>query len=88
MQTPSRKGVFLGPQWVSLNNEVNAMKIVVHEDGRTYERHERIRELTYYTPWGRETQVDVIVEYLECDPGSAEGPTKNPKGETQRVEPA
>ena len=41
------------------------MKIVVREDGKTYEVHERIREMAYYTPWGRETQVDMIVEYWE-----------------------
>jgi len=68
------KGVFLGPQWGLANNEVNTMKIVVLEDGKTYEVHERTREMAYFTPWGRETQVDIIVEYRECDPGSSGGP--------------
>lgn len=86
MQTPSMKGVFLGPQWGLANNEVNAMKIVVREDGKTYEVQERTREMAYYTPWGRETQVDKIVEYRECIVDQADGLTKNPKGETQRVE--
>lgn len=62
------------------------MKIVVREDGKTYEVHERIREMAYYTPWGRETQVDIIDEYRECIVDQADGLTKNPKGETQRVE--
>jgi len=84
MQTPSRESVFLGPQWVSLNDEVNAMKIVVREDGKTYERHERIREMAYYTPWGRETQVEVIVEYRECDPGSSGGPDQKSERENSK----
>ena len=64
------------------------MKIVVREDGKIYEVHERLREMAYYTPWGRETQVDIIVEYRECIVDPAEGPTKNPERETQKVEPA
>jgi len=52
------------------------MNIVVREDGKTYERHERIREVVYYTPWGRETQVDIIVEYRECIVDQAEGKHK------------
>ncbi|MHC8297683.1 hypothetical protein [Pseudomonas sp. LB3P58] len=59
------------------------MKIVVREDGKTYEVQERIREMAYYTPWGRKTQVDIIVEYRECVVNQADGLTTNPKGETK-----
>ena len=60
------------------------MKIVVREDGKTYEVHERIREMACYTPWGRETQVDMIVEYWEI-PGERKAtyPTEKQKGTPQ-----
>jgi hypothetical protein len=70
------------------NDEVNAMKIVVCEDGKTYEKHERIREMAYYTPWGRQIQVEKIVEYRECVVDQAVGADSSPKRDTQMVEPA
>lgn len=65
------------------NNEVNAMKIVVREDGKTYEVHERIREMAYYTPWGREIQVEKIVEYRECIVDQANALTKSERGNSK-----
>ncbi|QBZ92924.1 hypothetical protein EPZ47_29980 (plasmid) [Pseudomonas viciae] len=59
------------------------MKIVVREDGKTYEVHERIREMAYYTPWGRETQIDKIVEYRECIVDQADGLTESERGNSK-----
>lgn len=59
------------------------MKIVVREDGKTYERHERIREMAYYTPWGREIQVEKIVEYRECIVDQANALTESERGNSK-----
>ncbi len=56
------------------------MKIVVR-DGKTYEVRERIREIAYWTPWGREIQRETIVDYLEWSGGQGVGAARSPKGE-------
>lgn len=53
------------------------MKIVVREDGKIYERYERTREMAYYTPWGREIQVEKIIEYRECIVDQADALTES-----------
>ena len=59
------------------------MKIVVREDGKTYEVHERIRVMAYYTPWGREIQVEKIVEYRECSVDQADDLTEFERGDSK-----